>query len=302
MKVRDRFGVVSPFVIPGRTGMAISRSLLAPQVRSAARKMGIHRPLIWIECTPAAHAVEALRPAGVIYQRTDRWEEYPDCDKALMLRHHHYLKQRADVTLFCATLLYEEEGPDCRHAAYVDHGVDFDRFAAAGDNPSTEPDDIKSIARPRVGFVGGIDAHTFDPPMFLEVARQLPDVQFILVGGCSLPQDWCTLPNVHLLGRRPYETVAAYMSACDVLIMPWNSSEWIRACNPVKLKEYLAVGRPVVSSDFRELCRYGGYVRVRGRCGVRGTDSSGTARSRRTSAAPGKGPAGYLERQMPCRI
>ena len=53
--------------------------------------------------------------------------------------------------------------------------------------------------RPRVGFVGGIDDHTFDPPLFVEVARRLPEFQFFLVGSCSLPQGWCTLPNVHLL-------------------------------------------------------------------------------------------------------
>jgi glycosyltransferase involved in cell wall biosynthesis len=65
-----------------------------------------------------------------------------------------------------------------------------------------------------------------------------------------------------MLGKRPYEEVAAYMAACDVLIMPWNRSPWIQACNPVKLKEYLAVGRPVVTSPFRELDSYSGLVRV----------------------------------------
>ena len=59
-----------------------------------------------------------------------------------------------------------------------------------------------------------------------------------------------------------YEDVAAYMAACDVLIMPWNQSDWIEACNPVKLKEYLAVGRPIVSTPFPELAAYGDHVAV----------------------------------------
>jgi hypothetical protein len=66
---------------------------------------------------------------------------------------------------------------------------------------------------------------------------------------------------VSILGQRPYEEIHSYMTACDVLIMPWRRSEWIEACNPVKLKEYLATGRPVVSTDFHELRSYDGLVR-----------------------------------------
>jgi glycosyltransferase involved in cell wall biosynthesis len=65
-----------------------------------------------------------------------------------------------------------------------------------------------------------------------------------------------------MLGQKPYEDVAHYMASCDVLIMPWNRNEWIEACNPVKLKEYLAVGRPVVTTPFHELKRYEGLVRI----------------------------------------
>jgi glycosyltransferase involved in cell wall biosynthesis len=72
------------------------------------------------------------------------------------------------------------------------------------------------------------------------------------------------------------EEVPAYMAAADVLIMPWRSNEWIRACNPVKLKEYLAVGRPVVTTWFEELRRYNGYVRV-------ARDAEGFARAIRDS-------------------
>jgi len=110
--------------------------------------------------------------------------------------------------------------------------------------------------------VGGIDAHTFDPGLFLGVASRLPGFRFVLVGACSLPSGWCDLRNVHLLGRKPYEAVASYMSACDALIMPWNRSEWIRACNPIKLKEYLAVGKPVVSTPYPQLGAYADLVRI----------------------------------------
>ena len=262
VSISDRFSVLSPAMIPGRAGMAISAGLLPTQVVRAARRTGIRRPLVWVTCPPAANFVDQLGAAAVVYQRTDRWEAFPEADAEQMLIFHRKLQQRADLTLFCSMLLYEGEARECRKAAYVDHGVDYEAFAAAGRGERPEPEDVRGLRRPRIGFIGGIDALTFDPPLFVEVAKRLPDLQFVLVGSCSLPEGWVDLPNVVLLGQKPYEKVASYMAACDLLIMPWNQSAWIEACNPVKLKEYLAVGRPVVTTPFHELIRYEGMVAV----------------------------------------
>lgn len=288
VRVRQNFGVFSPLTVPGRFGSYVTKPVLAMQIKRAASRMGIHRPLAWVACPSGAAVVEDLGPVGVVYQRTDRYEDFPCVERALIESYDKSLKSRADVTLFCSSLLFREEAGRCRHAAFVDHGVDFERFAAAGqadcpqrDDAGRRPgfpgdspedrrcpperktiDEVRRIPRPRVGFVGGIDEHTFDPELFIEVARELSDVRFILVGACSLRDGWCGLPNVTLLGRVPYEHVAEYMAACDVLIMPWKRNDWIKACNPVKLKEYLAVGRPVVSTYFEELTKYEEVVRI----------------------------------------
>jgi glycosyltransferase involved in cell wall biosynthesis len=144
----------------------------------------------------------------------------------------------------------------------VDHGVDVELFERAASRSDLPPADVERIPRPRIGFVGGIDDHTFDSDLFESVARSLPDLSFVLVGASSIDRPWRRLPNVHLLGRRPYAEVPAYMAACDVLIMPWKSNSWIEACNPVKLKEYLAAGKPVVSTWFPQLAAYEGCVTV----------------------------------------
>ena len=262
VSVRDGFCVLSATAVPGQLGRFLSSGLAGSQMRRAARSLGLRKPLVWVACPTAEVLAERISCVARVYQRTDRYECLQGVDREHVQQCDRRLKSSSDLTVFCSTLLHEEEGGGCRRAVYVDHGVDFERFSAAGDDPSPDPEDLTALPRPRAGFVGAIDAHTFDPELFLEVARRLPDVQFLLVGPCSLPERWCNLPNVHLLGQRPYEEVARYMASCDVLLMPWNQSDWIRACNPIKLKEYLAVGRPVVTTPFEELQRYEGYVTV----------------------------------------
>lgn len=257
--VRPGFAVLSPPSVPFLRGNAAAEALTARAVRRGAAALGIERALVWINCPSAAELLPRLPHERLVYQRTDRFEAFPGVDPVRFGAWHRRLCE-ADLTLYCTAALFEEERAACRRAALVDHGVDYEHFAAADDRP--EPADVAAIPRPRVGFVGGIDAHTFDPELFLAVARALPEHAFVLVGGCSLAEGWCTEPNVHLLGRRPYEEVAGYMAACDVLIMPWRQNDWIRACNPIKLKEYLAVGRPIVSTPFDELGRYAGLVAV----------------------------------------
>ncbi|MGH2798482.1 MAG: glycosyltransferase, partial [Thermoleophilaceae bacterium] len=260
--VRPNFAVLTGFALPGRLGGVSRRRALPLQVRRAARSLGIRRPLVWVAVPTAAEALDSLPAEALVYQRTDRFESFEGVDRSRIEALDRGLKRRADLTLFCSTALYEQERFECRQAAFVDHGVDFDVFAAAGRGELSEPDDVRRLPRPRAGFVGSIEAHTLDPKLIVEVARRLPTVQFVLVGECTMPKEAFALPNVSLLGKRPYERVAAYMAACDVLLMPWNGSPWIEACNPVKLKEYLAVGRPVVTTRFRELERYADHVRV----------------------------------------
>ncbi|MFM9942482.1 MAG: glycosyltransferase [Hyphomicrobiaceae bacterium] len=253
VNVENKFWVCSPVVVPGSAGLKLSSWALTPQIRAAAAMAGIRRPLLWVHCPAGATLIDQIPAAAVIMQRTDRFEAFPEASGALVAEQIHLLKARADLVVYAAPHLMAEEATAVRRQLLVTHGADVAVFKAAGEARTPGPPDVAHLARPRIGFVGGIDAHTFDPALFCGVAERLPECQFVLVGGCSLPEGWCPLPNVHLLGRKPYESVAGYMAAADVLIMPWNDSDWIKACNPIKLKEYLAVGRPVVTTEFAAL-------------------------------------------------
>jgi glycosyltransferase involved in cell wall biosynthesis len=261
VKVREDMTVFSPLSPPVRVGRSFLRRALAWQVRSAAQQLGIQRPLVWVACPPAAEVLDSLDPCAVIYQRTDRFEEYPAVDRKRITALDHALKRRAELTLFCSSLLLDEERADCRHAMLVDHGVDFEVFARAGIAAAT-PTELQHVGSPRIGYVGNLEPHRVDHRLLAQVARKLADFHFVIVGPGPLASEITSLPNVHRFPQQPYEQVPAFMAACDVLIMPWNENSWIQACNPVKLKEYLAVGRPVVSTPFDELRHYKGVVRI----------------------------------------
>ena len=118
---------------------------------------------MWVACPTAAEAVDALRPAAVVYQRTDRYECYRGVNAERIAGYDSWLKARADLTIFCSTALYDAEAGDCRHACLIDHGVDLERFVEAAEGGIPLPADVTGLPEPRVGFIGGIDDHTFDP-------------------------------------------------------------------------------------------------------------------------------------------
>lgn len=262
VRVENRFFVYSPFSVPGPTGQKLSAWALAPQIKLAAARAGIRRPVLWVHCPAGEALINKIEHRALVLQRTDRFEAFPEADPAVVGRQIRNLKAEADLAVYCNSALMAEESQQVREQLLLTHGVDLDAFVLSGRARAPGPADVASLKRPRVGFIGGIDAHTFDPELFVETARRLPDVQFVLIGASSLGDAWCPLPNVAHLGRKPYELVSSYMAAMDVLIMPWNKSEWIKACNPIKLKEYLAVGRPVVTTDFPALGKYRDLVEV----------------------------------------
>lgn len=274
VRVRKNFFVFSPATLPGGgngpIGKVLARWALSLQVKFAAWRSGIKRPLVWVACPPAEIVIGSLKPQKLVYQRTDRFEDFEGVNPERIKEFDQSLKAKADTVLFCARELFEAEKDQNSGSEFVDHGVDYDHFLKARiafDENGEEPDDVIDIPHPRVGFIGGIDAHTFDPALFVEVAGAMPAVSFVMIGACSLPDGWCPHENVHFLGQRPYEQVASYMAACDILIMPWNQSDWIKACNPVKMKEYLAVGRPVVSTYFPEIEYFKDHISVAGTSG-----------------------------------
>jgi glycosyltransferase involved in cell wall biosynthesis len=265
VRVADRFWVYSPLSAPVHHlpgARRINESILRGQVRLAARRVGLHRPLVWVNCPAACDAALPIARCALVYQRTDRYEDFPGVDRGQIRRFDQSLKRAADLTFFSNRELFELERGECRSAAYVDHGVDYDLFASARDDAAI-PAEMQNLGRPVAGFYGGIDAHTFDLALMSEVVRLLPQVTFVLVGKSSLDESQlASQPNVRRIAQQPYERIPHFGKRFDVCLMPWNQNDWIRACNPIKLKEYLALGKPVVSTPFPELSAYADFVSV----------------------------------------
>jgi len=229
---------------------------LGVQVRSVLRVLGMRRPLVWIACPAAAHILDGLREAaGVVYQYSDCYTALQNGDACAVGDLERRIAQRADLVICSSILLHERARRLYGQGEYVDHGVDFALFDSARD-ARVAPPELAGLRRPIAGFFGNMDGNTVDRRLLEEVVRLRPQYSFALVG--RMAADFESLRkhrNVVSIPQQPYRRVPQYGAAFDVCLMPWLRNEWIAHCNPVKLKEYLALGKPIVSTSFPELRR-----------------------------------------------
>lgn len=253
------FHVLSPLMLPlyGDTlGARVNAFLIRVQVRAAARLAGVGpAPAIGVTIPTAWPVVRPMRRTTLVFNRSDLHSAFPEADGTWVASLERALLENADRVLYVSHELMRHDADVVGDRAYfLDHGVDVDHFRR---DPDAIDPTLAGVPGPRVGFFGGLDDYVVDLDLLRRTAADNPDLSLVLVGDATCPMDdLLALPNVHWLGFRPYADIPALGRAFDVALMPWLDNEWIRFANPVKLKEYLALGLPVVTTSYPEVEDY----------------------------------------------
>lgn len=252
------FHVMTPVMIPvygDRAGARLNAWLVRLQVRVVARLAGLgEAPHVGVTLPTAWPVARPMHRSSLLFNRSDLHSEFPGADGAWIAALEESLLRHSDRVLYVSHELMKHDAAEVGdRAVFLDHGVDSGHFSPDGE---VSPD-IDVIPRPRLGFFGGLDDYVVDLDLLRRTAEENPDASVVLIGDATCPMDELTsLPNVHWLGRRPYETIPSLARGFDVALMPWLDNQWIRFANPVKLKEYLALGLPVVTTSYPEVEDY----------------------------------------------
>lgn len=259
----ERLAVLSPIFLPvyGDGVLAkINTFAVAAQVLLAMRWLGISSPG-QILANPTALDVATHTSKGpLVFYRLDHFSATEDVDHDLIASMEDRSFAACDVVLYSSQALMEREAD--RHlgkAMLFEHGVDTALFDPA--RPLAEPADLAGVPHPRVLMMGSLEKAD-RVEQINEVAAQLPDVSIVVVGG-GVGATGLTGPNIHAFGVKPHHELPEYVAHCDVGMVVVARSEWGSAASPIKVKEYLAMGIPVVSGwfsgveDHASVLRYG---------------------------------------------
>ena len=257
---RPNLFVLSPIVVPmpySRVARWLNRTLLAHLIRRWMRAVEWSRPIVWTFLpTPLAHdLIDRLDPALTVYYCIDDLaSSSPEARR--ITSSEEAMFRRADLVFVTSEKLRQRAAIHSRRVHFFPFGVRFQSFEEARTSPAAPPQDVSALARPIVGYVGGMHQWV-DQDLIAEVARRLPHVNFVFVGPpqCDLSRlEAC--PNVTLLGGRPHAQLPAYIREFDVGIVPYKLSEYTTNVYPTKLNEYLAMGIPVVATNLLEIQRF----------------------------------------------
>ena len=268
VEVRPNLHVMSPLAIPfpGVPGVdGLNASLLAASVRAASRRVGLRNPLLWTFMPNTVGLIGRLGESKVIYHCVDEYSAFRGVPREALRRMEDELVRRADLVLTSAESLCRARRALNPCTYFVSHGVDVAHFSRALDRdlePAADVADLVSEGKPVIGFFGLI-AEWIDLELVAELARRRPEWRFVMIGKATVDlAPLRGLSNVRLLGQKSYASLPSYCRAFNVGVIPFRIDELTLNVNPLKLREYLAAGLPVVSSALPEVRRYGDLVHV----------------------------------------
>ncbi len=231
-------------------------------VRRALRSVGIDRCISWFVVPHPGFLAGRLGEDLCVYYCIDDYAAHPGVDAELIGHRDEALSRRADLQFVAPPGLLEPKRAINPQTFYAPHGVDVDLFRRAGDVDTLLPPAARDLAAPVIGYIGSLH-EWIDFELIAWLARQRPHWTFLLVGHAATDVGALRgLANVRLAGAQPYADLPRWAKAFDAAIIPYRLNRQVANANPLKLREYLATGKPVVSVRNPEIEKFARWVRI----------------------------------------
>jgi glycosyltransferase involved in cell wall biosynthesis len=258
-EVEKNIFVINPLAIPAygsKAMVAFNQKFLLRQVKSAMRKLAM-KNVINMVFNPAAGMIAGkLGESELIYYCVDEYTAFTGVSAGLK-EIEDDLFRKSDCVVVSAETLLESKKRFNEKTFLIRHGVDFRHFRASLDEATVIPAEIANLPRPVIGF-HGLLADWVDFELIKKIAGHFKNGSVVLIGKITFDAEKKIkildgVPNIHFLGRKPYAELPNYCKGFDVALNPFVMNELTRHVNPLKVREYLAAGLQVVSTDIQEV-------------------------------------------------
>jgi len=259
--------VVSPASLPfhgNRAARKVNQKLLTAQISSLMRKKEMIAPILWIAIPTAAELIGKFGESCVVYQVSDKYDansEDHSVAPATIRRLHEHAIEHADIVLYSGRKLLDEATTGREKSYLLEQAVDFEHWSeAAGLEPAPE---IAKITYPRIGYFGAIEPWLVDQELIKLAGIEHPEWNWIFIGNLARGSDLPTMPNVRLIPPVPYDDLPRYAAGFDVCVLPWQTEHAFTSYgSAIKVREYLATGKPVVISPLPEYEHLADVLRI----------------------------------------
>ena len=263
--IRERLWQMSVPQIPFRRLRFVRRANVALGkflVGRALKRLGFARTVSWFAVPHPAFLANAFDEAAVVYYCIDDYAALPDVDARAVAEMDEHLTSRADQVFVASSRMLQAKRSVKPSTVLAPHGVDVALFRAASDRQLSIAPGARNLPRPVVGFYGLIE-EWIDLDLIADLAERRPRWTFLMIGRLAVdPGRLKGLPNVVFAGPQPYLSLPSWAKAFDVAIIPYRLNRQVMNSAPLKLREYLATGKPVVAVPAPEIERFAGLVRV----------------------------------------
>lgn len=253
----DNFRIVNPKTIPApqyKLERKIASELIAAQVKPVIKKAELRSPILWMSLPTAIDVAEKIDHDALIYYCGDDFSSLAGVDHETVRQHEIKLVEKADLIIAASDSIAAHFPAE--KTRVLPHGVDYLLFSTA----TKRAKDLVNDGRPIAGFYGSI-SKWLDLELLIQTITRLPEWHFVFIGAAVIDVETLSqFDNVTFLGERVHDQLPSYVQHWTACLLPFIDNQQIQHCNPLKLREYLASGRPVISTQFPALSPYLEFV------------------------------------------
>ena len=260
-------------VFPNRFawGRRLNEWLVRRHVRKLAGELGFREVVLWLNPHDSVHMAGRMDEAAVVYDITDDWTQMTqsDAQREHTIRRDTELCRKADAVIVCSQALFQRRRHLTGNLHLVPNGVDANHYRMVSQTPVDVDANTVAWPKPVLGYTGTLHADRIDVALVRELAESMQSGSIVLVGPNHLPPadlDRLRHPKIFLIGAVSYEQIPEYMRNFDVCIVPHLVTPFTESLNPIKLWEYLAAGKPIISTRVAGFRDYPDFVYLADNC------------------------------------